>query len=107
ERLAALPGAAVWGEWLDALKLLTPLVLRRPERILRVVAELEPMSAVGPVSIEEVRGVLHERLCFLEDDPPAERYGRVFVAAPGHARGRSFAVVFVPGLAERVFPQRP
>ena len=35
------------------------------------------------------------------------RYGRLFVGTPHQARGRSFRVVFVPGLAERVVPQRP
>jgi ATP-dependent helicase/DNAse subunit B len=31
----------------------------------------------------------------------------VFVGTPDQARGRSFRVVFVPGLAERMFPQKP
>jgi ATP-dependent helicase/nuclease subunit B len=39
--------------------------------------------------------------------PQTYRYGRVFVATPEQARGWSFDVVFVPGLAERIFPQRP
>ena len=51
--------------------------------------------------------MLAERLAFLTDEPPAHRYGRVFVATLDDARGRSFEVVFVPGLAERIFPQRP
>ena len=38
---------------------------------------------------------------------PRSRYGRVFVASPHQARGRAFRVVFVAGLAERMFPQRP
>src|SRR5262249_7022325 len=33
-------------------------------------------------------------------------FGRVFVGSPDHARGRTFRVVFVPGLAERIFPQK-
>src|SRR5207342_405185 len=53
------------------------------------------------------RDVLHDRLVTLDWDPPARRYGRVFVGTPHQARGRSFRVVFVPGLAERVVPQRP
>ena len=65
------------------------------------------MSDVGPVSLEEARDVLHDRLVTLDWDPPARRYGRVFVGTPHQARGRSFRVVFVPGLAERVVPQRP
>ncbi len=32
---------------------------------------------------------------------------RVFVGSPHQARGRTFRVVFVPGLAERMFPQKP
>jgi len=43
----------------------------------------------------------------LDWDPPASRYGSVFVGTPHQARGRSFRVVFVPGLAERIVPQRP
>jgi CRISPR/Cas system-associated exonuclease Cas4 (RecB family) len=31
----------------------------------------------------------------------------VFVGTPQQARGRTFRVVFVPGLAERMFPQKP
>jgi len=72
-----------------------------------VLADLRPMAAVGPVSLEEARDVLHDRLVTLDWDPPARRYGRVFVGTPHQARGRSFRVVFVPGLAERIVPQRP
>jgi len=107
ERLDALPRAAPWGEWLPALEGLAALGLRRPERVLRVLAELRPLAPVGPVSLDEVRDVLLERLAFLEQRPPASRHGRLFVGGIEQARGRSFDVVFVPGLAERVFPQRP
>jgi hypothetical protein len=65
------------------------------------------MAAVGPVTLEEARNVLSERLRALDEHPPASRYGRVFVGSPHQARGRSFRVVFVPGLAERLFPQKP
>ncbi len=64
------------------------------------------MGTVGPVPLTEVRDVLADRLLSLEVDPPANRYGRVFVGSPHQARGRSFRVVFVPGLAERLFPQK-
>jgi CRISPR/Cas system-associated exonuclease Cas4 (RecB family) len=50
---------------------------------------------------------LSERLLTLESEPPLRRYGRVFVGTPQQSRGRSFRVVFVPGLAERMFPQKP
>src|SRR6476660_7949975 len=65
------------------------------------------MSAIGPVSLEEARDVVADRLLTLDVDPPGYRYGRVFVGGPQQARGRTFRVVFVPGLAERMFPQRP
>ena len=64
------------------------------------------MSAIGPVSLREVRDVLTPRLSTLTHEPPRRRHGRVFVGTPSAARGRSFKVVFVPGLAERMFPQR-
>ena len=50
--------------------------------------------------------MLADRLLSLEVEPPANRYGRVFVGSPHQARGRAFKVVFVPGLAERMFPQK-
>jgi ATP-dependent helicase/nuclease subunit B len=107
DRLAALPAAAAWGQWLPELERLAPLVLRRPERVLTVLAELRPLAPVGPVSLDEVRDVLLERLALLDQRPPTARYGRVFVGGIEQARGRRFDVVFVPGLAERVFPQKP
>ena len=82
-------------------------VLRQPERVLRVIAELRPMSEIGPVSLDEARDVIADRLLALEVDPPRHRYGRVFVGSPQQARGRTFRVVFVAGLAERMFPQKP
>ena len=96
-----------WAEWLDRFSELAPRVLRQPERVLRVIAELRPMSEIGPVSLDEARDVIADRLLALEVDPPRHRYGRVFVGSPQQARGRSFRVVFVAGLAERMFPQKP
>lgn len=112
--LAALPGegddgtaeAATWGDWLHALEALCGRVLRQPERVLEVLAELRPMEQVGPVGLEEVRRVLEERLIFLRAEPPQRRYARVFVAKVDEARGRSFDTVFLPGLAEGIFPRR-
>ncbi len=95
-----------WGEWLNRLAALAPRVLRRPARVQRVLAELRPMADVGPVGIGEVRKVLSDRLRMLAVEPPARRFGRVFVGSPEQARGRAFRVAFVPGLAERVFPQK-
>lgn len=101
------PREATWGEWRRVLTALAPRVLRRPDRVVSVLAEFEPMSEVGPVTLAEVRGVLWNRLALLETDPPSRRYGQVFVATPEQARGREFDLVFVPGLAERVFPRPP
>ena len=107
EVLSGFPKEARWGEWLTIVQSLAPTVLRSPERVLSMLAEMTPMESVGPVSLFEVRNVLLERLSTLEVTPPDYRYGRVFVATTGQARGYAFEVIFVPGLAEQIFPQRP
>jgi CRISPR/Cas system-associated exonuclease Cas4 (RecB family) len=104
--MAAWPRAAAWGEWLDRLASVAPRTLRVPSYVLRVLADLRPMAAVGPVSLEEVRLVLSDRLRSVDSEPPSRRYGRVFVGTPAQARGRAFRIVFVPGLAERMFPRK-
>ncbi|HTM29772.1 MAG TPA: PD-(D/E)XK nuclease family protein [Vicinamibacterales bacterium] len=96
----------VWGEWLQAFESLVPRVLRKPARVLRVLTEMMPLGAIGPVSLAEVRAVLSPRLLTLNNEPARRRQGAVFIGTPASARGRAFRVVFVPGLAERVFPQR-
>ena len=106
ETIASWPGQASWGDWIQRLEGFAPRVLKTPEDVLRVLADLRPMGSVGPVALTEVRDVLADRLRSLELDPPAHRYGRVFVGSPHQARGRSFKVVFAPGLAERLFPQK-
>ena len=107
ETLAEWPEDATWGEWIDRFTVLAVRALRRPMRVLQMLADLRPMAEVGPVTLEEARDVLHDRLVTLDWEPPARRYGRLFVGTPHQARGRTFRVVFVPGLAERVVPQRP
>src|SRR5205085_2278704 len=77
EMIAGWPDSATWGDWLHRLEGLAPRVLRKPEHVLRVLADLRPMGAIGPVSLVEVRDVLADRLLSLEVDPPAHRYGRV------------------------------
>ncbi len=104
--MAEWPELQSWGDWLAALERLAPRVIAKPERIVRMLRELAPLSAIGPVSLREVRDVLTPRLSTLTHEPPRRRHGRVFVGTPSAARGRSFKVVFVPGLAERMFPQR-
>ncbi len=95
-----------WADWLQAFAALLPRVLRQPARVNRVLAEMAPLGSVGPVRLREVREVLAPRLLTLTNEPPRRRHGRVFVGTPHAARGRRFRVVFVPGLAERIFPQR-
>ena len=62
EEMSAWPKQATWGDWLERLEEFAPQVLRRPEFVLRVLADLRPMAAVGPVSLTEVRDVLADRL---------------------------------------------
>lgn len=104
--MASWPDAQPWGEWLRALERLAPRVIAKPERVVRTLRELAPLAAIGPVRIREVLDVLTPRLATLTHEPPRRRHGRVFVGTPAAARGRSFRVVFVPGLAERMFPQK-
>jgi ATP-dependent helicase/nuclease subunit B len=107
DALAEWPEEATWGEWIERFSALATRGLERPSRVLQTLADLRPMAGIGPVRLEEARDVLHDRLVTLDWEPPARRYGRLFVGTPHQARGRSFQVVFVPGLAERVVPQRP
>ena len=107
EEMARWPAWATWGEWLDRIGDLAPRALKSPAHVLRVLADLRPMGEVGPVDLDEARRVLAERLLTMESEPLPYRYGRVFVGTPAQARGRTFRVVFVPGLAERMFPQKP
>lgn len=105
--LSDLPRDASWGEWIDRLRDLATRALRRPVRVLSVLAELEPMAPIGPVGLQEVRLVLTRRLTEMVVPATQRRYGAVFVASPEAVRGLPpFEVVFVPGLAEKLFPRR-
>ena len=77
---------------------LAPRVLRKPARVLRVLADLRPMARDRPGRARGSRATCsRDRLLTLDEHPPARRYGRVFVGTPHQARGRTFRVVFVPG----------
>lgn len=106
DTLESWSSSATWGEWLERFVRLAPQVLRRPAHVLRILTELRPMAAVGPVGLDEARRVLAARLLTVEAESPSRRYGRLFVGTPQQVRGRAFRVVFVPGLAERLFPQK-
>jgi ATP-dependent helicase/nuclease subunit B len=88
------------------LRALTELAIRDCDPVRAALDELQPMAPVGPIGLDEVRLVLAERLGKLTCQPPRRRYGRVYVAPAEDAYGLSFDVVFVPGLAERLFPQK-
>ena len=102
--LGSLPRSAQWGEWLERLSELAQMALRHPESVLAVLSELQPMGDVGPAALDEVYDVLSEKLGSLRTDPPRRRYGHVFVGSIEETRGRSFDVVFLPGLAEGLVP---
>jgi ATP-dependent helicase/nuclease subunit B len=102
--LDGLPTRGLWGEWLDHLGALATRALRDPDRVLAILSELAPMAPVGPVILQEVLLVLSRSLLEVAVPPPVQRYGRVFVAPIEAARGLSFDTVFVPGLAEKMFP---
>jgi len=106
DALSGLPEKATWGEWIDPLTALASRALRESTRVRSLLAELAPMAPVGPVSLAEVRLVLGRRLTELTEPPGSRRHGRVYVAEAAAARGLSFDVVFVPGLAEKLFPQK-
>jgi CRISPR/Cas system-associated exonuclease Cas4 (RecB family) len=106
DELDTFPAAADWGEWLDRLSALATRALRQPDRVLAVLAELAPMASVGPVTLTEILIVLEGLLLETAVPPPSQRYGKVFVAPVEAVRGLSFDSVFVPGLAEKMFPRK-
>jgi CRISPR/Cas system-associated exonuclease Cas4 (RecB family) len=106
EEMASWDRPARWGEWIERLERLAARALADPERPLAVIADARPLAPLGPVTLGEVREVLTPRLATVQRVASASRFGRVFVGTSETVRGRSFDVVFVPGLAERVFPQR-
>ncbi len=104
--LSELPQRATWGEHRARLTRIAALSIADPSRVLSVLAELAPMDDVADVSLSEVRLVLTPRLTELSERPSDRREGRVFVGPVGAARGLSFEVVCVAGLAERVMPRK-
>jgi hypothetical protein len=88
------------------LSALATRALKQPDRVLAVLAELAPMGPVGPVALNEVLLVLERILLEVAVPPPSQRYGKVLAAPIGAARGLSFEAVFVPGLAEKMFPRK-
>ncbi|MBS1828310.1 MAG: exodeoxyribonuclease V subunit gamma [Acidobacteria bacterium] len=106
DRFEALPKRAPWREWLMQLAELADLALARPESVQLALNELWPMGDVGPVGLDEVIPALSERLRFLRRPPQKRRYGKVWIATIDESRATSFRIVFVPGLAEGIFPKK-
>jgi ATP-dependent helicase/nuclease subunit B len=104
--LDSLPPSANWGEWLDHLGALATRALKQPDRVLAILAELAPMGPVGPVTLNEVLLVLERLLLEVAVPPPSQRYGKVLAAPIDGVRGLSFEAVFLPGLAEKMFPRK-
>ncbi len=106
EALSDLPRRALWGDWLEALSALADRALRAPGRVQSLLSELAPLGPVGPVDLAEVIRVLSAHLLELRLPAEGRPHGKLFVGPAEAARGRSFQVVFVPGLADRLFPQK-
>src|SRR5256712_8526736 len=104
--LNQLPVTATWKEWLDRLEQLAAIAIRQPEMVLSVLAELRPMGSIGPVTLDEVREAVSDRLTFLRTEPAERRYGKVFVSTIPEVSGLSFDIVFLPGLGEDIFPTK-
>jgi RecB family exonuclease len=106
DALAALPKLATWSEWLAHLRALTALAIIDREHVMGQLAELDLLGPIGPVTLDEIRMVLGERLGRLAQRPTRRRYGAVYVAPAEYIRGMDFDVTIVPGLVERVFPKK-
>ncbi len=106
ERLSGLPPEATWSKWIEILEQLAVSAVEKADSVLELLAELRPMGEVGPVSLHEVHRVLGDRLTLLRSRPDRDRYGQVLVATPEEVAGRSFEWVFLPGLAEGLFPKK-
>ncbi|MDD9939437.1 MAG: PD-(D/E)XK nuclease family protein [Myxococcales bacterium] len=107
EQLSALPERAPWGAWFAALSDLARATIGQPSRVLSVLSELAPMEMLGPVELPEVQWVLSAPLSEIPagDTTPTDE-GAVFVGSAEDARGLDFDLVCVPGLAEKLFPEK-
>ncbi|MET0341725.1 MAG: PD-(D/E)XK nuclease family protein, partial [Polyangiales bacterium] len=106
DRLEALPEGGTWGSWIAALSRLAREALREPDAVLALLEELAPLSPLGPVTVRTVHRVLAPRLSSVVRTDAGLGAGKLFVGSIDDARGRAFEMVFVPGLAERLFPPR-
>ena len=103
--LAALPQEADWDRWLDLLGDLALRTLYRPDPVYAVLEELQPMRAIGPVTLADVLATLEPELSTRRNEESEPRYGAVFVGSLAEAAGMRFEAVFVPGMNEGVLPK--
>jgi ATP-dependent helicase/nuclease subunit B len=99
------PSEATWGDWIDNLHQFALSTLAEPDSVWDLLDTLRLLGPVGPVRIADVLSLLEAHLMELRVEPPSQRYGALFVAHVEEARGRSFDVVFLPGLNEGSFPK--
>ena len=98
-------GARAVGQWLAR-------IARSPRRRFAIttkfaaLGELDAMAPVGPVGLDEVRHVLAERLAKLGIRLRRAATARSLSRRRIARQAMSFEVVIVPGLAERIFPQK-
>ena len=108
EDLEALPGRdgarASLALVLDRLSALATRALASPARVLAVLAGLGRRAEHAALRLDEVRGLLDRPLRDLPAARAPEERG-VEVLGLDDLAGRSFEHVFVPGLAERIFPR--
>lgn len=107
-QLAALPSSCALSEWLAHLKQLALLALGDPTSALASLAELEPLASTrqAPIELQPLIRQLTPLLAQLTTSDSSDEAGKVFVADASAARGRSFDLVCIPGLVEKVFPQK-
>jgi len=104
--LDALPEDDSWSGWSERLEALAGMALVEPSSVLAVLRELRAMESGRRPPLAELRLFLARRLGERRVAPEHRVHGAVFVGSTADARGRSFDRVFVPGLAEGVFPER-
>jgi hypothetical protein len=104
--LQELPEGGTWGQWLAALERLARSALREPDSVCETLLELAPLSPIGPVRLTDVERLLSRRLGSVLVRSTGSAAGKVFVGAIDDVLGRAFDVVYVLGLAEKVFPPR-
>ena len=73
----------------------------------RVLRQLRPMSAIGPVSLDEARDVISGSAAVARARAAEVALRPGVRRQPASGTRPRVPVVFVPGLAERMFPQKP